>query len=89
MKQKGFTLIELMIVIVIVGIVASLAFSALRGDPNHSSGDVGQMQGYTVPAQASTVQKCIDGKLFDVNGTIAIPVSTNGQQKDCVDLTSK
>lgn len=56
MNRKGFTLVELLIVIVIFGIVISLCVSAIRSVTNGGSGrDLAAVEtevGYVVPSSA-------------------------------------
>lgn len=82
MKSKGFTLIELMIVIAIIGIVAAIFAPALSGkkaDTSYTTRNYGNAQPYVVqpPQPAST--KCIGGFLFSIDASGEAKPATDAQ----------
>lgn len=65
MKKNGFTLIELMIVVAIIGIVAAVVAPAFTSRNKNSSVDgFGNRTPITAAERPDTLAKCIDGFLF-------------------------
>jgi len=78
MKSKGFTLIELMIVLAIIFIIASVAYPLLFG--SKSTSDYGIPQGEVHVQQPASVYSCVNGVL--VNGA-GEPFVQNGAAVTC------
>ena len=65
MKNKGFTLIELMIIIAIMGIIAAVVVSAYRsGKYNETSPKKDENQNISFGFNGTTEVRCISGYKF-------------------------
>ena len=76
MKRNGFTLIELMIVLAIIGILAAVIFPAIKGHRNRDTADWTQQPQAGSPADNTT---CIGGVVHH-RGTAII---VNGNTVRC------
>ena len=75
MKTRGFTLIEMMIVISIIGIVLAITFNAVNGDSNKVQFGVNGM----------SETRCINGYTFIVgrNGSVQQMLNAQGGGVQC------
>lgn len=78
MKNKGFTLIEIMIVICIVGIISAIAIPAMMGQPVNTNS-------LSFGVNGTTETRCIDGYKFVVGrkGSVSQMMDENGHGVKC------
>ena len=79
-KRKGFTLIELMVVIFIVGILAAVAIPIMRGRIDAAKWSEGRsaMGSIRTAARALIAEKGNDWAFSGLNGTLDAAVTYNG-----------
>ena len=77
MKNRGFTLIELMIVIAIIAIFVSIGLSAFVGTDGDDAGYTENVPAQYVPVDAKPNVQCVDGLKF-VDGKQVLNASGNG-----------